>query len=159
MIRSLIMQLSVQRPNRGQALTSLFYSKMRGEQQATADELLATLRQMLEEFDESFIIIDALDECSERDEILTYVEEMGGWHMETLHILVTSRRQGDIESCLDLLVNEHGRLSIEGALVNEDIRTYIRRRLQGDRKFRRWREDLQILQEIESALMNKVDGM
>ncbi|KAF8542732.1 hypothetical protein BDD12DRAFT_875826 [Trichophaea hybrida] len=74
MIRSLITQLSKQSV-RTRALESLF-SSYQGSRQPTADALLETLRHIVQEFDESFIILDTLDECEERQGLLEDIEEI-----------------------------------------------------------------------------------
>jgi hypothetical protein len=47
---------------------------------------------MVNEFNETFIILDALDECKERQELLEVIEEIAGWKIGKLHVLTTSRR-------------------------------------------------------------------
>jgi hypothetical protein len=51
---------------------------------------------MIQAFDETFIILDALDECKGRQELLENIDEIGKWKTEKLHILCTSRREKDI---------------------------------------------------------------
>ena len=43
-----------------------------------ASELLITLRQMVQEFDEMFIILGALDECRDRQQLLANIEGIVG---------------------------------------------------------------------------------
>jgi NACHT domain len=93
MIRSIITQLSIQSESIPRALESLFSSKMDGRQQPMAGELLTTLRQMVRGFDESLIILVALDECRDRQQLLASIEEIVGWKREGLHILATSRKE------------------------------------------------------------------
>ena len=159
MIRSLITQLSMQSSSTPRSLESLFSSKMNGKQQPVAGELLMTLQQMIQEFDETFIILDALDECKERQELLTDIDEIAGWKNEKLHMLATSRRENDIEESLEPLVNDQEKICIQSALVNDDIRAYILERLRSDRRLRRWQKKPQVQQEIERTLMDKADGM
>jgi hypothetical protein len=51
---------------------------------------------MVQEFDEAYIILDALDECKDGMELLENVDEIAGWNLKKLHILATSRREKDI---------------------------------------------------------------
>jgi hypothetical protein len=76
-----------------------------------------------------------------------------------VHILATSRREKDIEESLDPLVNDQKKVCIQSVLVNDDIRAYIRKRLQNDQRLKRWRNKPEVLQEIEMKLMGKADGM
>jgi hypothetical protein len=157
MIRSLVTCLSTQSASTPAALESLFSSKKNGKQQPTARELLVTLQQMIEEFDEVFIILDALDECNNRQELLADIREMVGWKIEKLHILVTSREEKDIEEWLEPLIDY--KICIQSVLVTDDIRAYVRERIHTDQRLKRWRKKPEVQQEIETTLMSKADGM
>lgn len=114
---------------------------------------------MMTSLEDTYIILDALDECAERDELLTDLEEVASWEDANLHVLATSRREKDIEEALTPLSEARNRISIQSALVNADIRTYIHDRLQTDRKLKRWQKYPKVQLEIEDTLMRKVDGM
>jgi hypothetical protein len=159
MMRSLITQLSLRCTSMPRALATLFSSCMNGERQPTSDALLTTLQQMIQEFDEIFVILDALDECKERQELLEDINRIARWKIATLHILATSRRQKDIEESLDSLVNDQRKMCVQSVLVNDDIRTYIQKRLQSDQNLKRWRNKPEVQEEIEVKLMAKADGM
>ncbi len=75
MIRSLILQLSSQCESTSQGLKALHSSCMNDERQSTHDMLLATLHQMMKSFEKTFIILDALDECLKRRELLEDIEK------------------------------------------------------------------------------------
>ncbi len=159
MIRSLITQLSLRCTGTPGALAVLFSSCMDGERQPTSDALLTTLRQMIGEFSEVFVILDALDECKERQELLEDINEIAGWKSEKLHILATSRREKDIEESLSLFVSDERKVCFQNEPVNDDIRAYIQKRLQTDQNLKRWRNKPEVQQEIETKLMDKADGM
>ena len=114
---------------------------------------------MIREFDETFVILDALDECKERQNLLEDIDEMVGWKMEKLHILVTSRRENDIKESLEPLINDENVICIQSKLVTDDIRAYIHERLLTDRRLRRWQKKPEVQREIETTLTGKADGM
>ena len=114
---------------------------------------------MVREFKGVYIILDALDECEDRGKLLEDIETITGWELENLHILVTSRREKDIEESLDPLVDGTKKICIQSALVNDDIRTYVHKRLRTDQKLKRWQNRSEVQQEIETVLMSKADGM
>ena len=159
MIRSLVFQVFSRRAECSQAVESLYSSCMNGGHQPTFQTLLGVLRQMLEDFEEIYLVIDALDECLERDELMTNIEELISWKDRNLHILTTSRRDDIIEDSIKLLNNDKERIYIQSTLVNVDIRAYIQNRLLTDRNLKRWRNKPEVQQEIEDTLMEKVDGM
>lgn len=110
---------------------------------------------MLETFDEMFFVLDALDECSQREDLLQLIESIHGWRLSTLHILATSRREKDIEEALNPLVTVQ--IGVQDALISADIRTYLEDRLQNDSKLKLWREDMEA--EIKESLMRGAHGM
>ncbi|KAH0548311.1 hypothetical protein GP486_007995, partial [Trichoglossum hirsutum] len=158
MIRSLVTQLSTQCTSMPEALELLFSSKINGKQQPMASELLVILRHMVRDLSETFIILDALDECKEREDLLSVIGEIAGWKTGKLHVLVTSRREKDIEEGIKHLVDDKNKICIQSALVNRDISSYIHERLQTDRKLRRWQNHLEAKREIEEVLMEKAEG-
>jgi len=159
MIRSLIVQLSTHYGKTPQCLEALYSSCMNGGRQPTRDMLLATLHQMMESFKETFIILDALDECSERQELLEDIEDFNRWTNVNLHILSTSRREKDIAEWVEPLAHNGGKMSINSVRVNDDIRAYVHERLRADPGLKRWRKELKVQQEIENTLLDKADGM
>ena len=159
MIRSLIVQLFAQYVNIPPVLESLYSSCTNGERQPAYDSLLSTLHVMMRDFSHTYLVLDALDECSKRKELLLCIEELAGWRDLNLHILITSRREKDIEDSMELFVDDQRRICIQSALVDSDIRTYIHSRLQVDRDLRRWRNAPKVQQEIKDTLMGKADGM
>ncbi len=78
MIRSLITQLAMQSMHMPQALSSLYSTYSDRKIQPTLNALLSTLHKIIEQFQTTFIILDAIDECSERDKLLTVVEDISG---------------------------------------------------------------------------------
>ncbi len=141
------------------ALTSLFSSSKNRQQPPTTDALLAVLQQKFQEFGDIYIIFDALDECTDKLELLNVIEEIYSWKMGSLHFIVTSRQEKDIQESFDSLIGKDKQISIQSALVNDDIRAYVQERLKTDRQLRRWQSRSEARQEIEDALMDKAAGM
>ena len=63
---------------------------MDGGCQPTCEALLEALHQTMASFEATFIVIDALNECTDRSELLNGVETIMGWEDIDLHLLVTS---------------------------------------------------------------------
>ena len=120
---------------------------------------MATLHSMMKTFDDVYIIMDALDESNDRLELLECIEKIADWKDVPLHILATSRRESDIEDSLQPLCSVESSISIQTAIVNQDIRQYVHDRLRADRRFRRWQSQTQIQQEIANHLARKAGGM
>jgi hypothetical protein len=155
LVRSLIVQLSTQSAKTPESLEALFSSSLDGSKQPKVEDLIQTFQQILENFQNVFIIVDALDECGDRDGLLMLLENIFNWQLEQLHILATSRRERDIEDSFESFVT--AQVSIQSERVNPDIRIYISERLKKDLRLRKWPMDVKT--EIEETLMARADGM
>ena len=116
------------------------------------------LKQLVQSFGDTFIILDALDECKERQRLMPSLEEMAGWKISSLHMLFTSRKEKDIEESLSTILTEEQRICIQSAVVEDDIRNYVRTRIRTDRDLRKWQKP-EVQTEIETVLMEKAGGM
>src|SRR6202035_3112178 len=96
LIRSLIRQFSTPYGGLPATLTKLFHSCHDGGSQPTVKSLQDTLILILEAFDDVSIVLDALDECNERKDLLKWITEMICFRKDKLHLLVTSRPEEDI---------------------------------------------------------------
>jgi hypothetical protein len=114
---------------------------------------------MTQEFPQSYIILDALDECTNRAELMDILESMARWRLEGLHILITSRKERDIESSLEDFVDKRNTICLQSKLVDKDIYTYIHQRLSDDKNLSKWQKHDDIRQEIETTLMKGAQGM
>ena len=159
LLRSLVSQLCLRSSAVPAELESLYTSCMNGARQPSCQMLLVTLLQMMTPFEEVFIIIDALDESVAKPELLAAIEEIFECEKTNLHILITSRREKDIEVSLARLGKERGSICIQGASIVADVRHYVHHQLQADNKLRRWRKDPHVLSLIEHTLLDNFDGM
>jgi NACHT domain len=164
MVRSLISQLYCKRDGYMQLLDSLFSSCKDGRSQPSTEELCSTLLNVLQQVDEVSIVLDALDECATRSGdytqggLLSWIKVFLGSKLRNFHILVTSRQEADIE----LEFNEYTGdiLGIQGDVVADDIRAYVRFRIRDDKHLkRRWETRLDVQEEIETRIMKKTNGM
>lgn len=158
MLRSLILQFSSKSSKTTKVLDSILANYVR---QPTSTQLLLILRKMCQQFDEAFIILDALDECKERPTLLETIREIATWteRTENLHILATSRRERDIEKCMELFIDDKRSINIQSDHVNKDIEAYIREALENDLALLRWKNRPQLQEMIVKTLMAAADGM
>ncbi|KFY29437.1 hypothetical protein V491_00029, partial [Pseudogymnoascus sp. VKM F-3775] len=159
MVRSLISQLSEQCITMPLALEALYLSSDKGNRQPSLDALMNVLQQMLQEFLHSYLILDALDECADRPELLSILEQIAGWQLKELRVLVTSRQLGDIKSSLEDIVNREHIIRLQSQLVDKDIQAYVRQRLSVDKGLKKWQKNAEIKREIETTLMEGSRGM
>ena len=159
MIRSLLSQLCMHRASVPPVLETLYSSCMDGGREPTFGALLKTFHQMAATFEKTFLILDALDECEARSELLENIEDMISWEDTNLRVCATSRREKDIEDSILHLTNEKNRIYIQSTLVNGDIRVYVHYQLITNKKLQRLKNEPNVQMEIEDKLMDKVDGM
>ena len=76
------------------------------------------------------IFIDALDECSDQDELFKVLTEIADWKLHNSHVFATSRPSRYIEERLTQIVSSHTNLDSE--LVDGDIRHYLSTTIEKD---------------------------
>ena len=157
-LRSIIAQLLRQYPETLEKLMSL-YKNQRGNHlpvnETHSAPLLSALHKTISILSECYIVFDALDEAWPRDDMLDLIRQMLGWNMPSLHILVTSRREMDIDSTLSPLVTTT--MEMQKSLINADISLYIQKRLECDARLKRWPPEVKA--EIKNTLTMGADGM
>lgn len=154
-IRWLLLQLSLRTPNGRRSLQQLYSSCQGGQSQPREDAVLSLLKQIMADSDHTYIIIDALDECTDRDKLLEFIRGLVTDDGHKLHLLTTSRPEREIKEQLTEIVTSE--VNIQSAVVNDDIRLYIQDRLHNDSKLKKWPTSIQ--HEIEETLMQKAHGM
>ncbi|KAH8657977.1 hypothetical protein BX600DRAFT_415770 [Xylariales sp. PMI_506] len=162
-VRSLASQLyrkmSLTRP----PIDELFFSCESGQRQLSIDSLCTALHKMLEQSGEVWIVLDALDECQERETsshgLLYFIENLHKY-LGNVHLLVTSRPEQDIKSYVSRWARDEDIIHLQNDVVAEDIRAYVKEVIrQADGPLSRWRSEPEIQTEIEGILTEKSDGM
>lgn len=160
-IQSLISQLYYKQPRSQKHLDMLWSSCQEGKQQPSTGALSSTLEKMLQDAREVCIVLDALDECESRNRAVAL--GLRSWlkslRRENIHLLVTSRPEDDIRSAIESLAVEDEIIRLESNLISGDIYSFIHEQVTQGSDFRRWRDRLEIQQEIESTLREKSNGM
>ena len=154
-IRSLLFQFTVQQRDRLHTLEQLYQRCGSGQQQPAEDEIQSLLKDAVVCPGHKYIILDALDECADREEFMTFISDLIHLQEEGFRMIITSRREKDIEEQLGPLANYE--IHIQSAIVDEDIRVYVRSRLAADRKLNKWPNSVQ--EEIAAVLLEKAGGM
>lgn len=155
LIRSLIVQFAAQCLHLPELLQSVRSRLQKEKKQPTIEQMTAILRQLLKSFNTMYIMLDALDECVDQEDLFKFIEAVMSWNIDNLHVLSTSRKENDIATSIELWVTFQ--LCIQSALVDADIRVYTLERLSRDSKLKKWPDNVQ--KEIEQALMSGSQGM
>ena len=112
-----------------------------GHQEPTLDDLQNTLQRILAGFSSTFIILDALDECTERENLLNWIEAIIPEKDMNLglHLIVTSRPEQEIEDKLKF----YHYLDLVKESQNHDLVAYLNYQLQNDSDLQKWNSDTQ----------------
>jgi hypothetical protein len=112
-----------------------------------------------------YLIIDALDECSNvsgipssRNRVLQLVKELVDLHLPDLHICVTSRPEVDIREVLEPLTSHRVSLHDQSG-QKKDIEDFVRSVVYSDSEpiMRRWRKEDK--EHVIKTLSERADGM
>jgi hypothetical protein len=159
MLRTLITQLPRPSTNGFEHLSALFSSCGEGQRQPLLLELMTVIEHMIQDFSQVYIVLDALDECTQRSELMNVLEIMASWKLQNSHVLMTSRRERDITSSLDRYIDAKDTVCLQSDVVDNDIQQYVRHRLSDDKSLAKWEKDAAIRQEIETVIMKGACGM
>ena len=152
MLRSLICQLLQRLTTTSESLDALFSSCENGYRQPSQHALLEAMRQVIQEFAHVYIVVDALDECTQRPELMDVLKTAEEWQLQNLHLLMTSRKERDIESSLEDYVDKEDTICFQSGIVDRDIQRYVQQRLSDDKSLAKWVKDAAIRQEIGTVL-------
>ena len=154
-IRSLMLQCAQQARDGAQALEQLYHKCRDGQQQPAEDTVQSLLQDTLAGPGQKFVVLDALDECTDPEGMLTFLHTVAQAQYSGLRILATGRRDRDIDAHLSLVAEYN--IDIQSAVVDQDIRVYVQARLTTDPKLRKWPAAVQ--EEISQVMMEKAGGM
>ncbi|MCJ1328309.1 hypothetical protein MMC10_004985 [Thelotrema lepadinum] len=147
LLKSILLQLSVSCPASPSPLDSLC-ATYKGATPPDAD-LLNAIRKTTASFSEVFLVVDALDECSERQKLIKTLNYIRSWRTPNLHLLVTSRVEPDLVEGLSW--PEDKVVSIQTAGLDGDIEIYVESLLAEDKSFQRWAS---LHDDIRSAILS-----
>jgi len=165
LLSSLLVQLCHQSDSYCDILFKFYKEHAEGSQDPSIDELARCLTDILKLPGHApvYVIVDALDECSNtsavpspRAEVLNLIEELIKSQFPNLRICVTSRPETDIKDVLDNLTFRSVSLHDEGG-QKTDIEDYIKSVIQTHPKSRKWKVGHKRL--VIDVLTEKVDGM
>ncbi|WPA97796.1 uncharacterized protein RHO25_002407 [Cercospora beticola] len=156
MLRSLVAQLYQQHEPCRHHVHQLHSSCKDGNEQPSTQALATILQSMTSDARNVTIVLDALDECETRRDLLHW---LASHHLEKIRVLLTSRKEGDIEASFSKWIPAAAVVPIQERTVDEDIRKVVRSRIHHDEDLQRWKKWPEVQKEIETALIEKAGGM
>ena len=153
-LRSLIEQVSSESGDVPKPLATLYRRSRNGSVQPMSADLLRTLQSIIQELSHFYLVVDAVDECKEKQDFLKFLNTVASWRYSQVHIVVTSRTAVDTEArnrkwhC--------SRLTVEEQLVDADVEKHVRATLEDDEILNRWDPEQQKL--IAKSLLDGAKG-
>lgn len=99
-------------------------------------DLLRSLEAIVEAFDSIYLVLDAIDESTERAELFTVVRDLAtDARFEKVHVIATSREYIDIEK---VMYGISAPVSMRNPLLDEDIKLYIQSQLHTHPRLSLW---------------------
>lgn len=136
------------------ALVELYDTCDKGNRQPLELQLETTLTRILETFKNTYIIIDSLDECGEKSDLLRWIGSVASSHSANLHSMFTSRPEPEVKQGLSFLSDKRI-VDISTQYNAGDIEAYLDAELA---KMHKWSEPGE-KEMIKDALLSGSDGM
>ncbi|KAF7972854.1 hypothetical protein HWV62_16886 [Athelia sp. TMB] len=156
LLRSIIAQLFDRcGKNIPNVLLDLYNKCDDGHRQPTETQLEDTVAWILGTFDSTYIIVDSLDECAEKADLLSWIQSVVSKNSAKLHLMLTSRPEPAIERGLASLHNLQ-KVSVGGTSTLDDIEAYLDARLKAD-DMSQW--DYKDKKMMKTGLSSGSDGM
>jgi hypothetical protein len=156
LLRSLAVQLYHTGNEAARRLNSLFTSHDDGRKQPDTTALSACVDTMIQTAGKIFIIIDALDECTAREELLQWLKHLAS---RKAQLIVTGRPEVEFQSAIPRWFNKHNCVLLDKHAINADIRSYVEATLKQKADFVDKKLSPSILEEMRDKIGNRADGM
>ena len=153
LLRSLLAQAAFCCGGIPAVLLDMYHAHGKGRQDPSISSLCEALQRVIEGFDHFYIMIDSLDECKDRLELLQFIKSLSNSNVDKLHLLLTSRPEPEIVDRLSLLAHVHP-IQIQGSAVHRDIAAFLDERLS---LISGWNEE--IISLVGATLIDGADGM
>lgn len=150
-VHSLILQLWHQLGRIPAALMGI-YGNGPSHPQPSLTTLQNTLQATIGEFQHVYIIIDALDECVDKERLLLWFKEISHWQSGKLHMLLSSRQERGIEDHI-VAIARLERLSLAGGSANPDITKFLDGSLS---RLKKWAPETRAI--VRDTLLEGADG-
>ncbi|KAH0364243.1 purine and uridine phosphorylase, partial [Aureobasidium melanogenum] len=158
-LRSLLWQLTKHSEGSFREVEQLYKSCKDGENQPSTQSLIRALESILQGIGRVMTVLDALDECETRRELLQWLAETAAKNSSGIQMITTSRKEYDIEFAFTKWLTNDVMLSVQQLEVDKDIQAYIHARIRSDPGLERWKDKPFVQNEIELKLMKKAQGI
>ncbi|KAL6362155.1 hypothetical protein LRP88_04231 [Fusarium phalaenopsidis] len=156
LLRSLSFQLYHSGGEAARRLDGLFARCDDGRRQPDVSDLSACVDEMVRTTGNVTVLLDALDECTMRKELLAWIQGFGSGNAQ---LLVTGRPEADLERDIPNFFEKRNCILLDKRAVNADIRSYVMATLEQDRNFVDKKLSQDLLRKIRDKVGDGADGM
>lgn len=155
MLGSLLSQLCQQLPEFPEEVANLYNTLPDTSRPPLLSKLQEILPKILLSFSDTFVLIDALDECTEIECLLKCISWLCHSSQAKFHIMTSSRSQPTIEEAMTAL--RFNTVSIQQQSVDADVGLYVTETIAGDKRLRVL--DDTIKEQVTDVLIKGSHGM
>ncbi|KAI8715182.1 hypothetical protein NCS52_01025400 [Fusarium sp. LHS14.1] len=156
LLRSLAIQLYGSGGKAAKELDSLFTNHDSGRRQPDTSTLSACVDSMMRITGKVCVILDALDECTTRGELLPWMRDFASGKAQ---LLVTGRPEADFQREIPRFFDERNCVLLDKRAVNADIRSYVMAALERNPEFVGKKLSQDLLGKIRDKVGDGADGM
>ena len=154
MVSSLLGNLGCSMESQPQCIRDLHDKHLSGQQEPSFNDFVSALMSVLQGRPKVYILLDALDECSEQEKLLKFICTIEST-CKNANIFVSSRREYNItEALVDRVKYD---FDMKTAAVDADIELFVQNFLSTDRALGKWPSDIKA--EIKDQLCRRSGGM
>ncbi|KAG8673694.1 hypothetical protein FPOAC1_007010 [Fusarium poae] len=158
LVRSLAVQLYHASSEAAETLDRLFTFHSKGCIQPRTDALSNWVSEMITATGNVFIIVDALDECTTRDELLHWIRDLTR-NNNKAQTLLTGRPEAEFQHEIPSLIDQDNCILLDERNVNADIRCYVEAELENNPDFVKKGLSQDLQHEIRDLLGDGASGM
>jgi len=155
LLRSIAYQLCVHLDTLPGILVTGYKNCGSGTSLPSRDVVQQICSSALQTLPETFIIIDALDECTEISQVAAWLRKLLATGGGRLHVLITSRNNPDITDNLSRIPQQQ--VIYLDDFTNADIKLYIDSRIKESGQLVLWSKEIQ--KNIKESLLAGAGGM
>ncbi|KAK4175394.1 hypothetical protein QBC36DRAFT_331536 [Triangularia setosa] len=155
-LRSLVFQLG----SSSKELGSLYQSHFGCQSQPDNPSLTKTLHTMMKNSKTTYLVMDALDECTEREELLQWMMEFfKAPDLGHVRLIATSRPEEVFLRRIPSWIGKKHCLKLDKEAINADIRSYVTTKLEQSPDFLEKELSHNLLKRIRNKVGDRADGM
>jgi hypothetical protein len=141
-------------------LDAVYAAHRDGDKQPTTETLLDVVYKMLASHERVAIILDALDESTKREDLVSWIKDFASrTELRHVQLICTSRAEDKFQRNIPQLIGEENCLKLDKRAVDRDIRSYVSAQLEQRRDFQDKHLSQGLLERIQNKVGDGADGM